>query len=233
MRRSDRKPVRPSIEPLEGRELLTAMLGLTANTELAAFDSTRPDVISSLVPISGLQPGETLLAIDSRAQTGQVYGLGSTRRLYTLNPATGQASVVGTGPIAASITGTEFDIDFVSASSTLRIVSDGGINLRVDADTGAVTIDNNLAYAATDVGAGSTPAVVGLATTGNTATDGSFASSFVIDARRGVYALLGDPAAIRGYDPADGQLITNSPLGLEISGKVGFEVTDRANSWSA
>src|SRR4051794_24907270 len=89
-RRSRARPsFRAGIETLEVRQVLSSMLGLTAADELASFESARPDLIRSLTPIIGLQAGETVLAIDSRPATGQVYGLGSTGRLYTLDPATG------------------------------------------------------------------------------------------------------------------------------------------------
>lgn len=221
--RSRSRRLQIQIEALEGRELLTAMLGLTVNDELASFDSTRPDIVPSVVKIVGLQPGESVRAIDSRAQTGQVYGLGSTNRLYVIDPASGAVSMVGSGPIAAGLSGTSFDIEFEGGSSTLRIVSDNGINLRVDGDSAAVIIDSGLAYAPNDPGAGTTPSVVGLATTGNT-PDGLGTTTFAIDAKRGVFDFVGDPSKFP-YNPSNGQLVTNGPLGVAVTGPLGFEIT--------
>ncbi|MDB5351701.1 MAG: hypothetical protein JWN86_2948 [Planctomycetota bacterium] len=215
---------RASVETLETRQVLSAMLGLTAANELAAFESTRPDVILSLRPITGLQPTESVLAIDSRPYTGQIYGLGSTGRLYTLDPATGAASMVGTGPLATPLSGAEFDIDFNPFTDVVRLVSDAGQDLRVNPDTGEVSVDPNLAYAPTDAGAGTTPSIVGAAYANN--VPGGVTRLYEIDSKRGVLVTQGsadvftNPAAENA-----GQLYTVGPLGLTTTGKVGFEVT--------
>src|SRR4051812_36939177 len=104
-RRPSRSAYRATVETLEVRQVLTSMLGLTATNQLASFDTARPDVIRSLTPITGLQAAETILGIDSRPVTGQVYALGSTGRLYTLDPATGASTLVGTGPLATPLSG--------------------------------------------------------------------------------------------------------------------------------
>src|SRR5205823_1424681 len=65
------------------------------NNTFGSFDSATPGTVTGLVTITGLQGGESLLAIDCRPATGQIYGLGSTNRLYTLNPLTGAATPVG------------------------------------------------------------------------------------------------------------------------------------------
>src|SRR4051812_1557160 len=55
-----------------------------ANT-LLRFDSTAPGTILSTIAVSGLQVGETLEGIDFRPANGQLYGLGSTSRLYSID----------------------------------------------------------------------------------------------------------------------------------------------------
>ena len=51
----------------------------------------------AIATISGMQPGEALLAIDFRPATGQLYGLGSTSRLYTIDSTSGAATAIGAG----------------------------------------------------------------------------------------------------------------------------------------
>ena len=54
--------------------------GVTSTNTLISFDSATPGTINSSLSITGLQPGESILGIDFRPATGQLYGLGSTSR---------------------------------------------------------------------------------------------------------------------------------------------------------
>nr|HMS65909.1 DUF4394 domain-containing protein [Ignavibacteria bacterium] len=64
---------------------------------LSNFDGNSPSSSNSAY-FTGLQPGETILGIDFRPGTGQMYGLGSTSRIYIINPVTGASRMVGAGP---------------------------------------------------------------------------------------------------------------------------------------
>ena len=70
---------------------------LTAANQIVTFDTSVPGAALSAVAITGLQGGETPLAIDLRPATGQLYLLGSTSRLYVLNPVTGDRGGGRTG----------------------------------------------------------------------------------------------------------------------------------------
>src|SRR5262245_31683828 len=113
-RRKDlRRPSRLRLEELEQRETPVAAVGLTATgTQLVTFDTVTPGTVSAPVSFTGLQSGETLLGIDYRPLTGVLYGLGSTSRLYTINPTTGAATQVGSGTFAVPLSGTNFGFDF-------------------------------------------------------------------------------------------------------------------------
>lgn len=96
-------------------------------------------------PITGLQTGESILAIDMRPATGQLYALGSTSRLYTINMASGAAAAVGAGPFMPVLSGTSFGFDFNPTVDRIRLVSNTGQNLRLHPVTGAVVAtDMNL-----------------------------------------------------------------------------------------
>src|SRR5947209_8692354 len=65
-------------EACEDRTLLATAFGVTTASTLIRFDTASPSTIVSSVPITGLAGGETVLGIDFRPATGQLYALGST-----------------------------------------------------------------------------------------------------------------------------------------------------------
>jgi len=78
-----------------------SLLYATNGSSIARFDDGALGVVTS-VPITGLQAGESIVDIDVRpAPTAPgvqtLYGIGSTSRLYTVNPTTGAATQVGAG----------------------------------------------------------------------------------------------------------------------------------------
>ena len=108
-----------------------------ASNNLIIFDFTKSNASVSK-PITGLQMSETILGIDMRPLTGQLYALGSGSRLYTINMASGAATAVGTGPFDTVLKGTSFGFDFNPTVDRIRIVSDMGQNLRVNPITGVI-----------------------------------------------------------------------------------------------
>jgi hypothetical protein len=111
--------------PLAALVLLVAMplsaraetiVGLVENNNLVIFDSARPSAILSALPITNTG-GDTLLGIDFRPATGQLYGFGHLGapgvRLYIIDPVTGAATLVRelaadpTDPYA-DVVGTDF-----------------------------------------------------------------------------------------------------------------------------
>ena len=125
---------------------------LTASNKLLSFDRATPATIRTTATVTGLQAGENLLGIDFRPADGQLYGVGSTGRIYTLNGATGAATLKSslaadaadtTAPYTA-LAGTQFGVDFNPLADRLRIVSDTGQSLRINVDTGATTTDGNI-----------------------------------------------------------------------------------------
>jgi hypothetical protein len=67
--------------------------GLSTRDQLVAFDSATPGTLQQASFITGLAANESLLGIDFRPATGQLYGLGSFGRIYTLNLNTGSTKV--------------------------------------------------------------------------------------------------------------------------------------------
>ena len=123
--------------------------GLSTRNELVRFDSATPGALQQASFITGLAVNESLVGIDFRPSSGALYGLGSFGRIYTLNTATGAATLMSSifnaadsQPIALS--GTEFGIDFNPVPDRLRITSNLGQNLRVNVASGSTTVDGTL-----------------------------------------------------------------------------------------
>ena len=117
----------------------TTIFGVTTANQLVRFSATTPGTITTIGTITGLQTGENILGIDFRPATGQLYALGSNSRLYTINLTTGAATLAST--LSVTLSGTSFGVDFNPTVDRLRITSDAKQNLRVNVDTGAVTVD--------------------------------------------------------------------------------------------
>ncbi|HVF31180.1 MAG TPA: DUF4394 domain-containing protein, partial [Pyrinomonadaceae bacterium] len=112
--------------------------GVTTANALVRFDSATPGTVSTIGVISGLQPGESIVGIDFRPSNGQLYGLGSTSRLYTINITNGVATQVGSAG-AFTLSGTDFGFDFNPVVDRIRITSNTGQNLRINPDNGTLT----------------------------------------------------------------------------------------------
>lgn len=125
-----------------------SIIGLSSFNSLVFFDSSTPGAASGPTFITGLNAGEQLLDIDIRPADQQLYALGRTGTIYTVDPGTGAATVKSSLSVALG-SALEFGIDFNPVPDRLRIVSTSGQNLRVNVDTGAVTVDSPLSGAAT------------------------------------------------------------------------------------
>jgi hypothetical protein len=204
------------LEVLEDRTVPTALVALTTGNQLLTFDSASPGTITRTAAVTGLQAGEQLLDIDARPANSLLYGLGSTGRIYIVNPFTGAATQ--TGP-TLTLSGTKFAIDFNPTVDRLRVVSDAGQNLRVNVDAansaGNPIVDLALAYGAGDPNFGKTPNVVGNAYTNNFAGATS-TTLYDIDSTLDILAIQNPPN--------NGTLQTVGPLGVDTSSLVGFDI---------
>ena len=188
---------------------------LTDSNQLLQFNANNVTTAPTLVAITGLQTGERILSVDYRPATGQLYGLGSTSRLYVINPTTGAARAVGSGPFSPAISGTTATIDFNPTVDRLRLVSNTGQNLRLNPETGAVMTTDGTINGAT----GATISAV--AYTNPTAG----ASSTVL------YDI--DPTTDKLYrqdPPNDGTLVAIGDLGVNATGLAGFDIAATDNN---
>ncbi|PWN59028.1 DUF4394 domain-containing protein [Chryseobacterium viscerum] len=173
---------------------------------LQIFNPNSPMPVSKTV--AGLQSGENILGIDFRPVNGQLYALGSSSRIYTINLGTGAATAVGTTPFATLLSGTDFGFDFNPTVDRIRVVSNTGQNLRLNPNDGTI--------AAVDLvlNPGS-PMISAAAYTNNFA--GSTATTlFVIDHNT--------DKLYQQNPPNNGTLVETGSLGINITSANGFDI---------
>ena len=183
--------------------------GLNNANGLSRYNANNSTVPMSTVAISGLQTGETLMAMDFRPATGQLYGLGSSSRLYVINQETGMAIALGTAPFTPALAGTLAGFDFNPTVDRIRVVTSSGQNLRLNPETGTV--------AATDgvINPGS-PAITAVAYT-NSVAGAASTTLFDIDIVAGKL-FKQDP-------PNNGTLVEVGLMGFTGSGDAGFDIS--------
>lgn len=159
-------------------------------------------------PITGLQTGETLFGIDFRPANGQLYALGSTSRVYTINLSSGAAAQVGSTQLSPMLMGTSFGFDFNPTVDRIRVVSNAGQNLRLDPNTGLVAATDGMLNPGT-------PAVSAAAYTNNFAgatTTTLYDIDFTTDS-----LYMQNP-------PNNGTLVRAGTLGINVEAGNGFDI---------
>jgi hypothetical protein len=188
------------------------IVALGSGNTLRSFDSATPATISAPIAVTGLQSGETLLGIDFRPQTGQLYGLGSTSRLYVINTTTGAATQVGSAG-TFTLSGSSFGFDFNPTVDRIRVVSNTGQNLRLNPNDGTLSAtDTPLAFAS---GTG-VPSVVGAAYTNNFA---GATTTTLYDLDSGVDSLFTQSP------PNNGTLNLVGSVGVGFGDLAGFDIS--------
>lgn len=201
------------------------LYALTTGNRLLRFASDRPQQITETLSVYGMQRGELLLGIDFRPANKQLYGLGSTSRLYAINLQTGFATAIGPGPFTPALQGTAFGFDFNPTVDRIRVVSDSGQDLRLHPDTGAVAAtDKNLAYAPNDRNAGKTPRAVAAGYT-NSVAGATTTQLYVIDTAQDTLVLQNPPN--------DGVLNTVGALDVDTMDMVGFDIAPSGVAFAA
>ena len=206
-----------------GASAADTIYGLTDDNRLLRFNSDTPGKIQQTVPVQGLEPGETLVGIDVRPANDVLYGVGTTNRIYQINPVTG-ATRRAFDPFTPALSGTSFGVDFNPTNDSLRILSDADQNLRVPFDggqAGNASNETQLQYAAGDPGAGSNPAVAGAGYT-NSFPGASETSLYDLDTARDVL--------VRQNPPNGGTLATVGALGVDADAQAGFDVSPQGNT---
>lgn len=176
------------------------------SNNLQIFNPNNPMPVSKA--LSGLQSGETILGIDFRPANGQLYALGSTNRMYTINLGTGAATAVGTSTFTTALLGTDFGFDFNPTVDKIRVVSNTGQNLRLDPVTGGIT--------AMDLTLNPGSPMIGAAAYTNNVAGATSTTLFVIDHNT--------DKLYQQNPPNNGVLVETGSLGINITSSNGFDI---------
>lgn len=185
--------------------------GVDEANMLQIFDPTRPQMMMAR-PITGLAAGEVIHGIDFRPANGELFAFAvnatGMARLYKLNTSSGAAAAVGTGFMAGVASAWAFD--FNPTVDRIRLVSNTGINLRLNPNDGTI--------AATDgnINPG-TPMISGAAYTNNF----NGATTTVLYVMNGTTLFKQDP-------PNNGTLVAVGNLGINITEMNGFDIGGRS-----
>lgn len=208
------------------------LIGLTANNELVTFESGKSNQTTSVVAITGLAAGETVVGIDFRPsdlgangvnEIGKLYAVTSASRIYVVDPATGAAAM----PVTLSIPldGTAFGVGFNPVPDRLRIHSNTNQNLRINVETGATILDGTLSYTAGDINAANDPDLTATGYTNNDADATTGTLLFAIDAAQDVLVGFG-PVVGTTSGPNSGKLLTIGALGVDADAMAGLDISN-------
>jgi hypothetical protein len=144
------------ITPASGLAIENPAAGIPAialsgdGTNLIRFNTATPE-ISGSVTITGVAGGETLVGIDYRPQTGQLFAFGvnaaaDTGTLYLVDPRGGLATEIGAiggiafvtvGGSAVDLPAGGYGMDFNPTIDRIRITTDSGLNFVINPNNGA------------------------------------------------------------------------------------------------
>jgi Domain of unknown function (DUF4394) len=189
------------------------VVGLTRDRHLICFRSNHPEWARDQGKVRGLTTDRSLVGIDVRPATGDLYGLGDQGGVYTIDPDRTRATLVSRANMA--LRGTNFGVDFNPVADRLRVVSDVGQSLRINVADGTTTADTDVAYTP------GTPAtgVVGSMYTNNDADPNTGTTLFDVDSTLDQLAIQSPPNA--------GNLVATGKLGADTGPEVGADIYSR------
>jgi hypothetical protein len=177
-------------------------VGLVGDRTLVLFDTETLEVSGS-AEVEGV---DRLLGIDLRPADGTLVGVTTDFVVLEITPETGEAREMSRMDTALPAGDMPVIVDFNPMADKLRFMT-GTTNHRVDVDSGAVTVDGNLAFEGNDMHVGEDPAIVAAAYINS---HGKPDGTAMYDIDRTIGAL------IQQTSPNDGTLAAVGKLGLEM-----------------
>jgi hypothetical protein len=196
-------------------------VGLSGDRTLHVIDAATAGVTDTM-EVKGV---ERLLGIDLRPGTGQLIGVSDKFEIVEIDPETGVATVIATMDTPLPVAdGAAVVVDFNPMADKLRFMS-GTTNHRVDVDTGAVTVDGDLAFDGADMHAGEAPAIVAAA----------YINAFGKPEKTAMYNIDETiVAVIQQTSPNDGTLAAIGKLGIDPAESYAFDIaTDQGGANTA
>jgi Domain of unknown function (DUF4394) len=181
---------------------------LSTGNQLSVFNAKNLGTAKSTLTISNLTANDNIIAIDFRPATGQLYGLGSSSRLYAIDLTSGRANPMGGTAFTPAVTGTTVGFDFNPTVDRIRLVTSTGQNLRLHPELGTVV---------------ATDGVINGATTA--ITSAAYTENFSGSTTTILYDI--DPQTDMLYKqdpPNNGTLVMVGALGVDFTGDGGFDI---------
>lgn len=231
-----------TVQPALAQVPPTPIYVLTESGSLATATLSAPNVASSPVTITGLTAGDTLVAIDVRPQNSGLYGIGvnasaDTLQLYHISAQTAFAVAVGTsfsltatdGATTVDFPATGWDMDFNPAVDRLRVVTETGLNFRLNPNNGA-PVDGNAGIAGINpdgaINGGATTASA-TAYTNNQPNNGNVTTQYTLDALTNSLFIQNPP---NNGTLGGGQTVTLDGSPLDFSSVSGFDIEPGVNT---
>jgi len=182
---------------------------LTDANQLVKYNAKMPEMAESMVSITGLPLGEKIISIDFRPATGQLYALGQTSRLYTVNYDNGVAYALGSTTFNPALNSMVASIDFNPTVDRIRLVTNTGQNLRLHPELGTVVATDG------NINGGSNPSITSIAYT-NSFAGAATTDLFNID--------VNTKKLYKQSPPNDGTLSEIGTISANFTGKGGFDI---------
>lgn len=197
------------------------IIALMGGKSLAVVDPDSLKVVSK-ADITG---ASDVVGIDVRPADGMLYGVTAAGDIVTIDAKSGAATKKST--LSEKIpAGAKVTVDFNPMADRLRIMTDGGVSLRVNVDDGKATVDGSHKFAETDMHKGEKPNVVaGAYTNSVVGKKAEKTELFNIDATI--------PALVKQAPPNDGVLNAIGKIGVKLSGPTAFEISSDASGKNA
>jgi len=133
--------IRPSDDTaISGRGLISGgpsttvnLIGLSEANELVFLTVSHSAVETGVIPITGLRPGEYIIAID---KTKELYGLSSQSTIYKISPINGSARPLGPS-FTPALSGDLVGFDVSPSDNVIRVMTKDQ-NLRISSTNGQV-----------------------------------------------------------------------------------------------
>lgn len=148
-----------------------------------------------------------------RPATGQLFGLGSSSRLYAINMSSGVATSLSMAPFSTPLTGTHFDFDFNPTVDRIRVVSNTGQNIRLNPITGDI--------AAVDMPLNPGSPLVSSAAYTNNIPAATNTVLFTID--------FNNQKLYMQIPPNNGTMVEVGRLGMDMTAENGFDIGGISN----
>jgi hypothetical protein len=231
------------------------LIAATDDNRLIAFNPDRPGRAFEIGTITGLAEGDQLVkfdAIDFRPASGNLFALGQSSQLYTIDINTAVATPFG-HPFSPGLNSDFVGIDFNPVPDRLRVVGSSTQNFRLNPDEIARTVtvvdfdpntpglqtDPNLSFdggdlstgRSPDVNAGIVPNIVATAYRNNrtdAATTPERTTQFGIDSELDILVQQGSPTG-SPISPNSGRLFTIGELGFDFGADTAFDITTDAS----